>query len=571
MVFRCARSVVGVFSTLFIFFGIFLSPCAAESEITFVGNHFFSTGDLKKIAVQTPVDSLAARVSAAYRQEGFLTAQVNATSANGRITLEIAEGPRFRVSRVKLRGAEPLPQAHVQRLVSSVAGRPASQTTFDRFIKQILELGDNTGFPYTQVWLDSVVINHPPQADLQIRLLPGPQVVVREIRFPGLAAQEKKNLLRRLALREGDIFSQKSLERAAAELRQKRRVSVTGPPELYSGEQLADGIVVFPVKSRQTSSLDGALGYVPGAGSRKGNWVGGFDLLVDEFGGARTFGIRWARKSLKTSEVNLAYTEENPWAWPLDFTFHLAQQQRDTLYFQLAVSGALNWEVLTRLTLGLKSGWEKVVPGDRAPLVVFPSRKFSLGGEVTYDGTDDLFNPARGIRLSVASMVTRKRSFVLHGVAPEKPLLYQRSTTLDLTQYLPISRVTQVFFRLHGAGIGSSERVVPLADQFFLGGQGSVRGYQKDQFSGSRVAWTNLEYRLRFGEGDRVFLFTDAGYFYRREQSQSEIIFREATQVGFGLGLAVRRSFGEFEVSVGWPQHAAVGDGIVNFGVVNRF
>ena len=65
------------------------------------------------------------------------------------------------------------------------------------------------------------------------------------------------------------------------------------------------------------------------------------------------------------------------------------------------------------------------------------------------------------------------------------------SGILDFRQYVPVTRDSQLAFRVYGAAsVGDDPEV------FFLGGLNMLRGFEYLGFSGSRNALVNIEYRF---------------------------------------------------------------------------
>jgi outer membrane protein insertion porin family len=130
---------------------------------------------------------------------------------------------------------------------------------------------------------------------------------------------------------------------------------------------------------------------------------------------------------------------------------------------------------------------------------------------------------------------------------------------------------------LHGRLVTSSEQVVPLPDQFRLGGATTLRGYREEQFRGSRVAWSNIEYRYLLSRRSRAFLFFDFGYYYRIERSPSEnetepqFLKIEEFKPAWGLGVRVDTPLGIVGVDYGLGEGDALTNGKVHVSLVNSF
>ncbi len=64
--------------------------------------------------------------------------------------------------------------------------------------------------------------------------------------------------------------------------------------------------------------------------------------------------------------------------------------------------------------------------------------------------------------------------------------------TFDTRKYIPMGEHTLAFRFLGGTSSGD----IPLSDQFYLGGNDTLRGYEQGEFSGNRVCLFQAEYRF---------------------------------------------------------------------------
>ena len=91
---------------------------------------------------------------------------------------------------------------------------------------------------------------------------------------------------------------------------------------------------------------------------------------------------------------------------------------------------------------------------------------------------------------------------------------------------------------------------------------GWPRGYRENQFRGEKVGWANLEYR--FGGESRIFLFYDAGTYYR-EETGWEIVD------GFGFGLMSSSKLGTVALSFGMGERVALDGMLIHISLIENF
>jgi hypothetical protein len=79
---------------------------------------------------------------------------------------------------------------------------------------------------------------------------------------------------------------------------------------------------------------------------------------------------------------------------------------------------------------------------------------------------------------------------------------------MAIQHYQPVTPRQFVGFRLLG---GLSNQELPLDRRFFLGGVGSLRGYEFKEFEGNRYFLANIDYYWEFSDDFAMALFTDLG------------------------------------------------------------
>jgi translocation and assembly module TamA len=187
-------------------------------------------------------------------------------------------------------------------------------------------------------------------------------------------------------------------------------------------------------------------------------------------------------------------------------------------------------------------------------------RTFFVGAlplSLNYDGSNDLLDPTRGVRLGVRS--SPELSF------QNGTFAYVRSQ-LDGSFYLPASKKVTIAGRSRiGTISGAKSSAIAPSRRFYAGGGGSVRGYgfqqigprdiANDPDGGRSLAEFALEARIRFGPFG-VVPFVDAGNIYGRALPDFS-----GLRYGAGLGLRYHSNFGPIRIDLGTPINRQRGDG----------
>ena len=118
---------------------------------------------------------------------------------------------------------------------------------------------------------------------------------------------------------------------------------------------------------------------------------------------------------------------------------------------------------------------------------------------------------------------------------------------------------------------GSSIGTLPFAEQFFVGGADSVRGYREDRFWGRNAVFGSVEVRQPLARGFKGILFADMGDAWGG--SYSQVSLDGFGQSGFhphasvGLGIRLRSPFGVVRLDYGFGDEG----GRAHFGVGYNF
>lgn len=178
---------------------------------------------------------------------------------------------------------------------------------------------------------------------------------------------------------------------------------------------------------------------------------------------------------------------------------------------------------------------------------------------LSYDSTDNLLNPTKGMR--VIASVAPYPEFLGSSV----PMTVARGTasayfSLDEeARYILAGRIGL------GSIVGADLDEIPANRRFYAGGGGSVRGYRYRSLSptflgqpigGRSLLEASLEARIKITDTIGIVPFVDAGTAF--ESSFPD--FDETIRVGAGLGLRYYTSIGPIRLDVAIPVNPGPGD-----------
>ncbi len=475
---------------------------------------------------------------------------------------------------VKLGGNGFFAERELQSIMNTRRQRPFSSSVLEDDIENILQLYDDNGFPYCRIMPADFKVDDHGVVSFELRIDEGPRVRLKEIFFEGLKYTNPKTLKREINLSGGDYFSGAKLRSCIKKLERLSYVERIREVRLESDAEPTLAFVIFDVLEKKPGRIEGILGYVPNSGGGGGYFTSRVDLMLqDLFGSGRGAQINWYRKDPYSSELFFGYQE--PWflGYALSLGLSLNQMDYDSTYFKSGLGVKSKSNLSDRISWGLGLAWEKVVP-DVAGLKVLPkSRKYSLGVQIDLDSRDDSDDPHKGTYCKVEFVYGTKSNYATPEFFPLKAIVDEIRYGLDWENFTPTFSGQCLAWSVHLKGMKSDEKLVPFAEQFKLGGPGTVRGYEEDEFAGTRVAWSNLEYEHLISSDFRVFVFIDYGYFRKLSSDPGSKVDEKISGDiwGCGFGLNIASKMGIFGIDYALGEEDKITDGKVHLGIVSHF
>ena len=289
------------------------------------------------------------------------------------------------------------------------------------------------------------------------------------------------------------------------------------------------------------------------------------------FGTMRALAVRWQKEAEHTQESAVRYTE--PWIFglPLNVTGGFLQREQDTSYVRRVVNLNLSTIVLGDLSLGGVLEQEQIIPSSGLALpVVSSSRTLTAGIDLHYDSRNDPVAPTGGDEFRTTYQIGTKKlddpSQVPPGVSAQSTV---QKILFDASVFGEPIRRQVIAIGLHGRQIAGD--YIEQGDEYFFGGATTLRGYRENEFSGSRIAWTNTEYRFLMARRTYVFGFFDSGYYVTPADNVHGVPSDQHVKLGYGFGMRVETSLGNFGISFALGQGDSISQAKVHMNIVNDF
>ena len=531
------------------------------------------------------IDSVKSRLALNYANYGYFHSVFNGTnvislpdSQGVDLSISIKENEPTYLRKIRFINANKSDSTEIIPIFSYMEGRVFEETSLVENISSALTYYENNGSPFSKIIISSLKFSDDTTedkyyVDLTLIIDKGKKSTIDKIEIDGNTKTKDNVIIREMRLSPGEEFSQKIIKEIPSRLNRLGFFEPVAVPDYYIDAQ-NEGVLVVRLKDKQTNNFDGIIGYVPGNNKVSGYLTGLVNIsLGNIFGTGRAAAIRWQKLDQSSQVLELKYLE--PWilGLPVNINAGLLQRKQDSTYIQRDLNIGLEYLANENLSAAVTLSTESVIPSDAdtLSLTVYNSSSITTGLDLKYDTRDDPYSPTRGILFINSYSFSRK---TING--PEKFINSNTKTKIDLQRievefktYYKLFQRQIIALALNGKELLGS--FLEVSDLYRLGGANTLRGYAQDQFLGSRIFWSNLEYRFLLTQRSFGFLFMDTGYFFRPEDLVHNIPKTEGFRIGYGLGINLETNLGVISVSFALGQGDTFSNGKINFGIVNQF
>ncbi len=511
--------------------------------------------ELKNIIEQLRAQSyLEASIDSTQRQDSTLTAWLHigpayewASLRNGNVPDDLLNRSGFRP---KLFNGKPLRFTEIQKLQ-------------ERLLQEV----ENSGFPFAKVSIDSLRWASPKSEirNLQsaIFLTPGPLVLFDSLTVEGDAKISMNYLRQYLGIKAGEPYSRQQV----LKIRQRVR-------ELPFLQEKKNALVTFRegsanlrlfLEKKKASRFDFLIGVLPDNGRPEQRLLitGNFNAeFQNQFGLGERIYASFERLRPQTQRLEVAFSYPYMLQLPFGVDLKFNQYRRDSTYTD--VIGEFGVQYLFEGGNYLKAFWNttasNLISVDTVAIKQgrYPRqldvRNRAFGLEASWQSLDYRFNPRRGwVLLAKGSAGNRtiERNQAILNVAesfydtlPERTFRFVLEAKAE--RYIPLLERSAIKLSARGGGIFSEAKIYQN-EQFRIGGNRLLRGFDEESVFATMFAVFTLEYRLLIGQNSYFYGFGDYGYVEDKRIGQPS---RYDNPLGFGGGLTFETSAGVFGISL---------------------
>ena len=558
------------------------------------GNFNFEDSEYLKwseLSINQPIyngilDSVKSKIARNILKQGYYFIEfsnaeliVSEDSTRFEIVLDINEGDPVIINNVFIDGIDTTTDIRVIRQFDYLKRQIFINQELESNIEQLLTGFENSGFPFAKIQIISVnvfrdSINDENLADIYLKIISGTENKIDRVEIRGNTSTKDYVIIRELRLESGESYVQNRIEEFPNRLNRLRFFEPVPIPQYFINSK-NEGVLLVEVTEKNTNNFDGIIGYIPPGKNESSGYITGLVniSLRNLFGTGRAASIRWNKYNRDSQELDLKYLE--PWflSFPLNINLGLYQRVQDTTYVQRKFEGSLEYLATEDISASVLIASEGVVPTVRVIPVftVYNSSYITTGANLKIDTRDDPYSPTEGLLFINSYSFSRK---TING--PSEYITSNLNTSVDLQRFSSSFYFFYELFSRQIVAIGVNAREMrgstfENSDLYKLGGTNSLRGYREEQFLGSRIFWSNLEYRALLTRRSYGFIFFDTGYYFRPEEIDKNIPKSEEFLYGFGLGLNLETALGVLRVSYALGEGDTFSDGKIHFGILNEF
>jgi len=581
---------------ILLYFLIFSLTAFAQKieKIEINNNRVFSDGEIKKWASLNEgqnfyrgiLDTSLSRISGNLIFNGYLNFsfegsqfELSSDSQKVNLLINVEEGEPTFIKELFFTASDSI---NIDKFISSLnylKGEIFNRYEIETSISSLLTDFENKGFPFALIKIQSVHFyddssSNDHYADIYFVLDEGRKSRIDKIEVRGNTSTKDYVITRELRIDSGEEYSQKKIENLPSRLNKLRYFDPVPVPQFYIDSQNS-GVLLVNVKERNTNNFDGIIGYVPPAKDNESGYVTGLVnvTLRNIFGTGRAAAVRWQKLTRESQELELKYLEPWLFGYPFNLNAELFQRIQDTTYVQRRLGGALEFLATEDISASGFISTEEIIPTERQVPVftVYNSTSLTTGLGLKIDLRDDPLAPRGGFLFETVYSFSRKK---ING--PDEYITPALETNINLQRItIGFGAFYEIFLRnVIALSVNGKELNGPFFEQSDLwrfGGTRTVRGYREEQFLASRIAWSNLEYRLMLTQRSYAFLFFDAGYYFLQADQDRGIAQNEDYIFGYGLGITVETAIGLLGVSFALANGDSFSEGKIHFGIINEF
>lgn len=447
--------------------------------------------------------------------------------------------------------------------------KPISYAQLKKIQEQLLIDAENNGYPFATIRLANISITAT-KVQGQLRFEKGSLIRLAALKTEGEGALNTAYLENYLGLKKGDFYQKNKIIAASQKLQELPFIKETRSPAIRFKE--GEATVNLFLAPKKANRFDFLIGVLPN-NQESGKVLITADIdaeFQNQFGKGERIHFEFEQLRPETQRIILETSYPYLLNTPLGVDFEFGLYKRDSTYRDLIWNIGLQYlfeggnyvKAFSKNTLStLLTIEENAIIRNRQlpPNLDLRNRAFGLAYQL--EKLDYRFNPRSGWSLhlegSAGFKTIQKNNKITDLIDENDPtfdfeslyggldlMTFQYQIIAGVDKYFPISKRGALKTSIQGAAI-ISETPIYRNEQFRLGGNQLLRGFDEESIFATNYVLGTLEYRYLIGQNSYFFVFGDMAYL-QNKTNENNFANRP---IGVGAGMTFETKAGIFGIS----------------------
>ncbi len=421
---------------------------------------------------------------------------------------------------------------------------PLSLGSLSKTYSTILNYYQNNGYPFAQVWLDSL---HIAEQALQasIFITPGKKIVNDTLRLVGSAKLSQAFLSSYLGLKKDEAYDERKVEAIERRLGDLSYLSLPKRPQVvFSGNDAKFNLFMDKQNANQ---FDGIIGFLPNSQTGKLQLSGDFKLnLKNALKNGETFDFNYRGLPAQSQELNVAFIYPYFFKSQLGINTSFQLFKRDTSF--LNVNTHLGFDYSFSLTKKLSFFLESFNGNQvsTSPNLSIPKNaninSVFYGLAFAYVNLDNKLTPLKGADINFQAAVGQRKISSSDNFNPndyfDKTKTQQFKVSAELKYYLKLGSRSVLYAHNNSAILTGKNKFENEA--FRIGGFKTLRGFDEQSINVTSFSIQTTEFRYFVEKNSYLNVFYDQAYVAQNFLNEQTTDY----PLGFGAGITFQTKIG---------------------------
>lgn len=443
----------------------------------------------------------------------------------------------------------------------------------------VLKWYDNNGYPFAQVWLDSLAFN---QNKITAKLFckANNKFTIDSVLILGNAKLSLNYLYAALDLKPGDIYQENKIVLIDKRLKSLNIITVEKNTDIIFEDNKTK--LHLYINQKNANQFDGIIGFLPATNGNKLQFTGDFKLkLQNTLKRGELFDLNYRGLPNQTQQlltkINYPYLFVSKIGLDLDFQLFKKDTSFLNLNTKLGFSYAFTPEKLVNVFVenykgNLISSAINTKTGALPSFTNIATTYYGIG--TTIEKTNNSILPQKGYKLHFAASVGQRKIIKSKNFNPDEFPNALNNTTqyklnMDLNYYLKLTPKFGLYTRNQAALLSGTN--IFENEAYRIGGFKILRGFNEQSILVSSYMVQSFETRYFIEKNSFLFAFYDQGFV---KQSFSTGL-KTDIPAGFGAGINFETKLGSMCLmyALGKQQNNPLNlrTGKIHFGLVSYF